>query len=67
MSPYLWLRINENSLMEMETVYLPNTTKEITLQTHIPIQKGQTMTIGYGLASNISENIVRFIYAEGEV
>lgn len=48
------------------STYLSNTTMQLTVQTYIPVKKGQTVDLYYDLASTVDNNVIRFIYAEGE-
>lgn len=58
---------NETTLLTSSCpVYLPNTSSQYTVQTYIPVKKGQTVDLNYDLASTVDNNVIRFIYAEGE-
>lgn len=58
---------NETTLLTSScSVYLPNTSSQYTVQTYIPVKKGQTVDLNYDLASTVDNNVIRFIYAEGE-
>ncbi len=59
--------VNETTLLTTSSlVYLPNTSSQYTIHTYMPVKKGQTVDLNYDLASTVDNNVIRFIYAEGE-
>ena len=63
---YISLFNETTRLVSSGSVYLPNTSSQYTVQTYIPVKKGQTVDLNYDLASTVDNNVIRFIYAEGE-
>lgn len=63
---YINLTNTSSGIQSYSSVYLPNTNAQYTVHAYVPVRKGQTIVLAYDLASTVDNNVIRFIYAEGE-
>lgn len=63
---YITLSNTTASFASTGSAYLPNTSSQYTVYAYMPVKEGQTVGLFYDLASTVDNNVIRFIYAEGE-